>query len=70
MSTELVHKHIILRIEDNKPPEENELKAWMIELVDKIGMKIIAGPISANIDYMHGNNGPNCVVIIETSHFA
>jgi len=70
MSADLVHKHIILRIEANKPPLEDELKEWMVELVDKIGMKILAGPISANIDYMPGNNGPTCVVIIETSHFA
>ena len=58
MSQELVHKHIILRIEANNPPTEEELKAWMIELVDKVGMKILAGPISADIDYMIGNNGP------------
>ena len=67
MDVELVHKHIILRIEANKPPNEEELKAWMVELVDKVGMKILAGPISGNIDYMPGNNGPTCVVIIETS---
>ena len=35
---ELVHKHIILRIEAKSPPKEQELKEWMIELVDKIGM--------------------------------
>jgi S-adenosylmethionine/arginine decarboxylase-like enzyme len=61
MSAEIVHKHIILRIEANKPPTEDELKVWMVDLVDKIGMKI---------DYMVGNNGPTCVVIIETSHMA
>ena len=70
MSANIVHKHIILRIEANKPPAEEELKPWMVELVSKIGMKILAGPISANIDYMVGNNGPTCVVIIETSHMA
>ena len=66
----IVHKHIILRIEANKPPTESKLKSWMVELVDKIDMKILAGPISADIDYMVGNNGPTCVVIIETSHMA
>jgi len=66
----IVHKHIILRIEANKPPTESELKSLMVELVDKIDMKILAGPISADIDYMVGNNGPTCVVIIETSHMA
>ena len=66
----IVHKHIILRIEANKPPTESELKSWIVELVEKIGMKILAGPISADIDYMVGNNGPTCVVVIETSHMA
>lgn len=70
MGTELVHKHIILRMEVNNPPNEQELRDWMVELVDKIGMKILAGPISGDIDYMVGNNGPTCAVIIETSHMA
>lgn len=67
---ELVHKHIILRIEAKRPPEELELKKWMIELVDKIDMKILAGPISADITTIEGNKGPTCVCIIETSHMA
>lgn len=67
---EIVHKHIILRIEANKPPIEQELRDWMQSLVEKIGMKILAGPISADINYMVGNNGPTCAVVIETSHMA
>ena len=66
----IVHKHIILRIEANKPPVEQELKTWMVELVDKIGMKILAGPISADVVTIPGNCGPTCVCIIETSHTA
>ena len=62
MSIEVVHKHIILRIEATKPPTELELKDWMIELVDKVGMKILAGPIHANIDYMPGNNSSNMAI--------
>lgn len=65
-----VHKHIILRIEANKPPTENELKPWVTNLVDKIGMKILEGPISANVTTIPGNCGPTCVCIIETSHIA
>jgi S-adenosylmethionine/arginine decarboxylase-like enzyme len=68
--TVIVHKHIILRIEAKKPPTESELKDWMVALVDKVGMKILAGPISGDIDYMVGNNGPTCAVVIETSHMA
>lgn len=65
----LVHKHIILRIEANNPPSEEGLRDWMVDLVDKIGMKLLAGPISANVD-VEGNQGPTCVLIIETSHMA
>jgi len=67
---DIVHKHIILRIEANKPPTENELRDWMVNLVDTIGMKILAGPISANITDIEGNKGPTCAVVIETSHMA
>lgn len=67
---ELVHKHIILRIEAKRPPEELELKQWMTDLVDKIGMKLLKGPITADITTIEGNKGPTCVCIIETSHMA
>ena len=36
---ELVHKHIILRIEANKAPTVDELAPWVKQLVEKIGMK-------------------------------
>lgn len=67
---ELVHKHIILRIEAKKPPTELELKPWVLALVEKIGMVVLAGPISADVTTMPGNCGPTCVCIIETSHIA
>jgi len=63
------HKHIILRIEAKAPPTEAELRDWMILLIDKIGMKLLAGPVSADVD-IAGNEGPTCVCIIETSHIA
>ena len=67
---ELVHKHIILRIEAKKPPTELELKPWVLALVEKIGMVVLAGPISADVTTIPGNCGPTCVCIIETSHIA
>lgn len=70
MTDLLVHKHIILRIEANNPPNEQELRNWMVSLVDKIDMKILAGPISADIKDIEGNCGPTCAVVIETSHMA
>lgn len=70
MSDLLVHKHIILRIEANKPPTDRELAPWVSNLVEKIGMKILNGPISSNVTTIPGNCGPTCVCIIETSHIA
>ena len=70
MPASLVHKHIILRIEAKKPPGAKELNSWVSQLVEKIGMKILEGPISANITTIPGNCGPTCVCIIETSHIA
>jgi len=70
MTAPLVHKHIILRIEAKKPPSSEELNSWVSQLVEKIGMKILNGPISANVTTIPGNCGPTCVCIIETSHIA
>lgn len=70
MAEVIEHKHMIVRAECNSPPTEAFLKQWIKDLVVKLNMKILAGPISANIDYMKGNNGPTCVCIIETSHIA
>lgn len=70
MTNHIEHKHIILRIEALQPPSETELVEWLKNLVEKIDMKILAGPISGDIDYMIGNNGPTAVCIIETSHIA
>lgn len=64
------HKHMILRAEVRRPPTEFFLKHWIKDLVTKLDMKILAGPISGNITDMPGNNGPTCAVIIETSHIA
>ncbi len=63
------HKHFILRIEAVNPPDEEQLREWMVNLIDKIGMKILAGPISGTVD-QEGNCGPTCVCVIETSHLA
>lgn len=70
MSEVIEHKHIIIRAETKTAPDEKRLVEWLKELVDKLNMKILAGPISGDIDYMEGNNGPTAVVVIETSHMA
>lgn len=64
----LVHKHLIIRAEVEKPPTSAEFTiSWLRELVEKIGMKIVSGPHAAYVD-KPGNEGVTGVVIIETSH--
>jgi len=64
------HKHLIIRTEVKNPPHDPEwTKAWLRDIVSKIGMKVCAGPISEHVDVI-GNVGVTAVVIIETSHIA
>lgn len=66
----LVHKHLIIRAEVNKPPTNPIfIEAWLLEVVAAIGMKVCKGPIAHYVD-MPGNRGVTGVVIIETSHIA
>lgn len=66
----LEHKHLIVRAELNNPPYlPHEIKQWMRELVDLIGMNILMGPYAVYSD-MPGNQGLTAVTIIETSHIA
>jgi S-adenosylmethionine/arginine decarboxylase-like enzyme len=66
----LVHKHLIVRAEvEHAPTERSWTERWLKQLVEKIGMKVCAGPISQYVD-MPGNRGMTAVVIIETSHIA
>ena len=70
MSGVIKHKHLIIRAETNKTPEEPKwLHSWLVQLVDDIGMDICQGPITAYVD-VPGNKGLTGVVIIETSHIA
>jgi S-adenosylmethionine/arginine decarboxylase-like enzyme len=62
------HKHLLIRAEVNKPPEnEKEIKEWVQYLINKIGMKLLAGPYASKVD-KKGNAGLTGVAIIETSH--
>lgn len=65
-----MHKHLIIRAETkNTPRDPSWAHSWLRGLVDKIGMKICQGPITAYVD-VPGNAGLTGVVIIETSHIA
>lgn len=64
------HKHLIIRSEVLSPPTDTHWTCeWLRQLVEKIGMKVCAGPISAYVT-VPGNRGLTAVVIIETSHIA
>jgi S-adenosylmethionine/arginine decarboxylase-like enzyme len=70
MSDVIKHKHLIIRAETQKTPREPKwLHAWLVQVVDDIGMEICQGPITAYVD-VPGNKGLTGVVIIETSHIA
>ena len=70
MTQVLEHKHLIVRAELKNPPYlPDDIKQWMRELVDLIGMNILMGPYAIYSD-MEGNAGLTAVTIIETSHIA
>ncbi len=64
----LVHKHLIIRAEANRPPvDEEQLQNWLIEFIESINMKIMMGPYVKYCN-MKGNRGITGVAVIETSH--
>jgi len=66
----LVHKHLIIRAEVNNTPKSTQwAHKWLTQLVEKIGMVVCQGPITAYVND-EGNRGLTGVVVIETSHIA
>lgn len=66
----LVHEHLIVRAEINKPPTDTEfMDKWLRDLTKDLGMKIMMGPFSSYCP-MIGNRGLTGAAIIETSHIA
>jgi len=64
----LKHEHVIIRAEVMNPPITTEdIKQWVIDLVPKIGMKLMGEPQAYYSD-MVGNQGATCAAVIETSH--
>ena len=54
----LEHKHLIIRAEVEKPPLDMEyMKGWLSALIDRLGMKIMAGPFGG-YSPIEGNRGP------------
>ena len=66
--SKMEHKHLIMRCEVLDPPtSEAFIEQWLVELVEEIGMKVVAGPISSYVT-KNGNEGLTAAVLIETSH--
>jgi S-adenosylmethionine/arginine decarboxylase-like enzyme len=62
------HLHLIVKAYCNKPPlKTDELNNWFTRLVEKVRMKVIAGPTSVYVDEP-GNEGVTGTVTLATSH--
>ena len=62
------HVHLIVRGFVNKPPRAEEtLNVWLRELVDKVGMVVVAGPTSVYVNEP-GNEGVTGTITLATSH--
>ena len=68
----LRHDHMIGRFEVTETPDATKVHFmdwWIKGLIEKIGMNLLAGPISAYVD-VPGNKGWTGSAIIEQSHIA
>lgn len=62
------HLHLIVKGYINNPPKKTEvLNDWFTRLVEKVRMKVIAGPTSVYVDE-EGNEGLTGTVTLATSH--
>lgn len=62
------HLHLLVKGYINNPPKnETLLNKWFIELVDRVGMKVVAGPTSVYVNEK-GNEGITGTVTLATSH--
>ena len=65
---QLTHKHLLISAYVKQPPTcELELTEWMRELIQKIDMNILHGPIS-HYSNKKGNRGISSIAMIDTSH--
>lgn len=62
------HLHLIVKGYIKNPPKEvNKLNDWFTRLVEKVRMKVIAGPTSVYVED-EGNEGLTGTVTLATSH--
>jgi len=64
------HLHLLVKGHLLNPPKtEDILNKWLSELVDTVGMKVVAGPTSVYVDEP-GNEGVTGTITLATSHAA
>jgi S-adenosylmethionine/arginine decarboxylase-like enzyme len=62
------HLHLLVKGYISNPPKsEEKLNQWFRELVNKVGMVVVAGPTSVYVDEP-GNEGITGTVTLATSH--
>ena len=63
-----IHIHLLVKGYIKTPPQtENVLNEWFVQLVTKVGMKVVAGPTSVYVNEP-GNEGITGTVTLATSH--
>ena len=64
------HLHLLVKGYMKNPPKTEEaVNEWLKELVDTVGMKVVAGPTSVYVDEP-GNEGVTGTITLATSHAA
>ncbi len=62
------HQHLLVKCWATNPPKQVwELNRWFINLVETVGMKVVAGPTSVYVSDP-GNEGLTGTVTLATSH--
>jgi len=62
------HQHLLMKCWVENPPKEVEvLNNWFVNLVETVGMKVVAGPTSVYVSDP-GNEGLTGTVTLATSH--
>ena len=70
MSFNPIHQHLIVSSVCEDPPQTcEEVETFLRDLVETVGMKVVAGPMSAMVSE-EGNEGPTGAVVLATSHAA
>lgn len=62
------HQHLLVKGKINNPTKSTEvLDKWLIDLVHKVDMEVLAGPNSVYCDHP-GNEGITGTIVLSTSH--